>query len=196
MTPSNIVLIRSLANYLKGEMGAIPVIENWPDPKVEMELPVISVMVVGNPIYTHKFPSQFITFPDEEKAGNVREITEIGYYDYKIQIDIWAEYQAQRDELYELVHQALNKDFYEKDAPLGLSLILDDYHNAIARVDQVGYANMDNGDNSQRQEWRIKIDCAVNFPKLAEKSMPVMNEMNIETEISENQMVDETFEIF
>jgi hypothetical protein len=194
MTPSNIVLLRSLVNYLKTEVN-LPVIEGWPDPKVELDLPCLSVMVVGNPRYTHKFPTQLSLYVDQQ--GNQIEVSEVGYYDYRVQIDVWAEYAPQRDELFEIVHRALNNDFYEKDGPMGLSLILEDYHNAIARVDQVGYSNVDNGDNSQRAEWRIKIDCLVNFPKLAEKQVSIISKLTVETEISEATLVaDETFEIF
>lgn len=194
MKPSNTVLLISLANYLKTELD-IPVHAGWPDPKVELELPSISIIPAGNYNYTHQMPVQhkLITNPD----STTTEVTEVGFHDGRIQLDIWAEYPAQRDDIFQKLNKALNKAFYDSEGPMGLSLELEDYHNAIARVDQVGYSNLDSGDNAQRAEWRTKVDCLVNFPELVEKTVSTIKELTVEMEtISETQTVDETFEIF
>lgn len=193
MTPSNIVLIKSLANYLTKEMG-VPVLDGWPDAKKALELPSMTILWAGPITYTHQLPQQHLV---TEIEGSTIEVLEVGFHDGRLQIDIWAEYPAQRDDLFQKLNKAINKNAYELEGPMGLSLTLDDYHNAIARVDQVGYSNLDGGDSSQRAEWRMKVDCLVNFPELIERNVSKIKELTIETEISESAVVvEETLEIF
>jgi hypothetical protein len=190
MNPSNDVAIKSLANYLRTELPDVQVLEDWPDPKEQLSMPTISIIASGNRGYTHCFPQFWKKTVNEENALLDDVVYRVGQYDFTLQLDLWCEYKVQRGELYERVHDALNKQFLT-DSPAGLSLELEDYHDLIARFDQAGYTYLDSEENSQRSEWRVKIDVLVNHSRLAVKTQSRMEEITLQNQISDTVDVEE-----
>lgn len=190
MTPSNRVAVKTLAKYLQEQLPDVKILEEWPDPKTEMTLPCISILTVGTPVYSHRFPVIHKKVDDEENPVNKTVVYIVGQYDAKVQVDLWTDYKGRRDELYERVMDAFSRQFIDFDLATGLSLELVDYHETFARYDQVGYTYMDSADNSQRAEWRAKIDIEVNYPKLVEKSESIMEEITLKNRIDEEVSVE------
>jgi hypothetical protein len=191
--PADMAAIRGLQKYLQDNVPELKkVYDEWPNPKQEMKLPCASVITAGTPTYMNY--SNFIIHSksqDPEIPQNDIIVEKIGQFDATIQLDIWCEYKIQRGRIFDLIDNALNKDYLEKGIPQGLSLTLADYHNIIARYDQVGYTYIDNEENSQKSQWRMKIDLVVNYSKVAVKSVPRIEEATINHQISDNSDVSE-----
>ncbi len=93
---------------------------------------------------------------DEDNTAEIKHV--VGWYDLKLQIDIWCRTKPERYKIYELFFEAINPVI----KPMGLSLQLSSYHNLYARYDMVGYSFGDNEQGSQRSEWRVKIEVLAN----------------------------------
>lgn len=180
--------VKGLQQYLKDEIALLEerVFDEWPYHGDEMELPAITVITAGTPLYTnysnHILHSKSVD-PDNAQNDILKEM--IGQFDARIQLDIWTEYKIKRGEIFDLVDNALNKEYLQKDLPQGLSLTLANYHDVIARYDQVGYTYIDGEENSQKSQWRVKVDLLVNYPKIAVKSVPRISDITLTHQISE-----------
>jgi len=189
--------IRGLQKYLEQEMTDLEsVYDEFPNHNEKMVLPCASVITVGTPTLTNLMPYTFKKEVDPDNADNDLVYDVIGQYDARIQLDLWTEYKIQRGRLLDIFDNALNKQQIESDLPSGLSLILSDYYSAIARYDNVGYTYMDSEENSQKDEWRVKVDLLVNYPKIKVKSIPRISEIKIINQISDDKNVgDDNIEL-
>lgn len=185
--------VLGLKKYLKDNVSELQnVYDEWPSHGDELVVPSVSIMTVGTPTYVnHANFSVHSKSPDPDVAENdiIKEI--IGHYDATLQVDIWTEYKPERGKIYDLVDNALNKEYYDKGLPQGLSLILADYHDVIARYDQVGYTYISTEEGTQKEQWRVKVDLLVNYPKIAVKSVPRIEEITVTHQISDNTDVSE-----
>lgn len=178
--------IKSLAAYLKSEISELSdVFADWPDPKQQLVVPSVSIMAAGTRGFRHCQPEIFKRTVNADNPDLDDVVYTIGQYDYTLQIDLWTEYKPQRGELYEKIHDALNKQFLNTDQPCGLSLTIPEYHDMIARFDQVGYTFMDSEEASQRSEWRVKIDVLVTHSKLAVKVQSRIEEITVQSQVSD-----------
>lgn len=195
--PSDMAAIRGLQKYLEQEMTDLEsVYDEFPNHNEKMVLPCASVITVGTPTLTNLMPHTFKKEVDPDNADNDLVYDVIGQYDARIQLDLWTEYKIQRGRLLDIFDNALNKQQIESDLPSGLSLILSDYYSAIARYDNVGYTYMDSEENSQKDEWRVKVDLLVNYPKIKVKSIPRISEIKIINQISDDKNVgDDNIEL-
>jgi len=195
--PSDMAAIRGLQKYLEQEMTDLEsVYDEFPNHNEKMVLPCASVITVGTPTLTNLMPYTFKKEVDPDNADNDLVYDVIGQYDARIQLDLWTEYKIQRGRLLDIFDNALNKQQIESDLPSGLSLILSDYYSAIARYDNVGYTYMDSEENSQKDEWRVKVDLLVNYPKIKVKSIPRISEIKIINQISDDKNVgDDNIEL-
>lgn len=193
MIPTDMAAVRALQTYLKENVeGIAEVYDEWPNHNEELNLPCISLITQGTPVYTNLMPYTYRQETDPDNAQNIKLTEVIGQFDSRIQLDIWTEYKIARGRIFELVHDAMNKELLEKDLPAGLSLTMADYHDVIARFDVVGYTYMDSEENSQRDEWRVKLDLLVNYPKVAIKSRPRIDDITLINQISEKVKVEES----
>ena len=201
--PYDMAAVRGLQKYLKNEVSELnEVFDEFPYHGDEMDLPCASIITVGTPLYLNLQPYILKKIPDPDNALNDILYEVIAQIDGKLQVDLWAEYKIQRGEILELVTKAINKQNIEKDLPNGLSLDLTDYHNVIARFDQVGYTYMDSEGNSQKSQWRVKVDILFSHVVLELKSRPRINEITIVNQIADNndvseddQSIEETFKV-
>lgn len=190
--PSDIAAVRGLQKYLQDNVNELEeVYDEWPYFGDELTMPCASVVTVGTPEYTNLMHYIYARIADPDIAENdiIHEV--IGQYDARIQVDIWAESKIERSRLLESVTNALNKQYIEQDLPCGLSLTMTDYYNVIARFDLVGHTYIDNEQNSQRAQWRVKMDLLVNYPKLAIKSVPRISEITVINQIDDNSSVND-----
>jgi hypothetical protein len=177
--------LNTLANYLKENIPELKqAITNWPDPKVQMSLPCISIIPVGTPRITHTMPT-LKTLSDSDSPLKRKSLYLVGHYDYVLQVDLWTEYQAERDMLFEKILDTFNKQFSDGGPSSGLSLQMTNYHNAFASYEQIGYTYLDSEDNSIRSEWRVKIDVNVMHERFSEREEFVIDEIKIKSRIDE-----------
>lgn len=200
--PENITVVRSLASYLASEISDFSdILEDFPEPNRELNLPALSIQTTGEPELINISPYLVSSSSIAGDSVNVSAIYGIGQYNMSLQADIWAEYKEDRGNLYQLVKNALNKDFIDNHGPLGLSLALTDYYSAIARYDHVGYNYVSTEESSQRSEWRVSMKLLVTFGAFIEKTVPAMVEASITHNIDEGEIDavdsnDETKEVF
>lgn len=192
MNSSNDVAVKSLAKYLRTELN-IPVREEWPDPKEKLDLPCITLFGINKPIMP-TMPTIHSQTDNAENPDLLDLVYTIGQYDFTIQLDLWCEYKTQRGEWAEKIDAALNKEFIEGDQPTGLSLMLEDYAEVIARYDNVGYTYLDNEEAAHRSEWRVKFELLVNHSKVVLKTAPKMKEIILDQNVSEENFDDDNEE--
>lgn len=196
MTPSNKVAILSLAKFIEANAPSLKqVLAEWPDPKVQMDLPSVSVLTVGNPVLTPLMPTIYKVVESDDPTKRT-VVYLVGHYDSKIQLDLWTEFEIQRDKIYEEVMAVFDKQFRDSEQPNGISLELLDYHNGFAHYDIVNYTYMDNEDASSRSEWRVKIDVQVNYPRFVEKTESIMAEIRlVKDEADTSYDINENYEV-
>ena len=182
--------ISALAAYLRTEIPALTVYEEWPDPKKPLKMPTLAITAPQERGYSHVQPTIFKKSPNVDNPDLFNVVYTIGQFDYRIQLDLWADYKAKRGEFFDLIQAALNKQFINEEQPCGLSLTLTKYHDLIARFDQVGYTYLDGEESSQRQEWRVRIAVNVSHSRLQEKVKSKMKEIQIHHEISDDLDVE------
>lgn len=186
--------IITLAEYLRLKLPEFTVLEQFPDAKVKMKYPTISIIDLGTPTYTNLMPVFF-------KRSGDKNVYIVGQYDKRLQLDVWTNYKNVRNNLYEAIHDVFMGQFIQSGSPSGLSLVLKDYHNAIARYDIVSYTILDNEASAQVSEWRVKLEVVVNYPKLISKDESLITEATIMSEVGEeantdNYDINETLEVF
>ena len=86
--------------------------------------------------------------------SKAKVVYNVGDYDTKIQLDIWARNKEERDDLYDAVFNALNP----KISPMGLSLTMDEYFGSLCDYLYVGHTFADSEQRSQTDEWRATLD--------------------------------------
>lgn len=189
--PCDIAAVRGLQEYIKEKVSEFnEVFDEFPAADCEVELPSCSISTVGTPLYTNLMPEEHKRYEDEDNSNNDTVIDIIGQYDARYQVDIFAGYKIQRSRLMESVIDALNLEQIESDLPSGLSLVLEEYHDVIARYDQVGYTYIDGEQNSQKGQWRVKLDLIVNYSKVIVRSIPRINEITVTTDIAPDDNLD------
>ncbi len=172
-------IIRALADYLQAELPDLAdVIENFPQPSEELQLPCVSVFI-GQPAFTNKMPELLGTADLSPPVANKKRSTyAVGSYDYRLQLDIWTGSKEERHQIFSDLFAAINKNVN----PMGLSLTLADYNNEICRFDMVGHQFMDAEVNAQRQEWRVQVTVLAHGRVLMTKDEFIMS--NIENNFS------------
>ena len=203
MTPFDMAAVRGLQKYLQDNVPELnKVYDEWPYHGDEMELPCCSIITAGTPEYTNLQPYTYSKIADPDNAQNDIIYQAIAQLDGRLQVDIWTEYKIQRGEILELISKAINKQNIQQDLPNGLSLTMTDYHNVIARFDQVGYTYMDSEETSQKSQWRVKLDILFSHVILELKSRPRISEITVSHQISDdsdvsedNENIDESYEI-
>ena len=175
---------RELAKYIENNMDKIvSVNDEWPNPNEELETPSMTITSVS-PEYVDHPPT--VISKKELASGKLKVLYEIGQYNLRMQLDIWADYKDQRGELYEQFDNAFNKAFLEQDKPRGLILNLPNYHNQLVNYTQMGYNFPDSENNSQTGEWRVKIDLIVNFRRVKEVTRNKMDEIKLTSDITDD----------
>ena len=186
--------IDTLVEYLKEKLPDFQIEGQFPDPKLQLNLPALSIVEAGNPVFTNLMPILKGRIEGES-------VYMVGMYDSKLQLDIWTDYKEKRKELYERLHDVFLGQFIDSEQSAGLSLTLKDYYNAIARYDVVGYTIVDTEQTSQIEEWRVKVDVVVNYPKMIAKTESTITQASIKHEIGEeadldNYDINETLVVF
>jgi hypothetical protein len=177
--------LKTLSLYISENMPELKqVLVNWPDPKVQMILPSVSIIAVGTPKITHTMPI-IKKMSDSDSPLTKKTLYLVGHYDYTIQVDIWSEYEEERNSLLEKMIDTFNKQFFDGGESTGLSLQMESYYNAFATYQQIGYNYLDNDDNSIRSEWRVKVDVQVMHERFVERDEFIIEEITLKNRIDE-----------
>lgn len=192
-TPYDQAAVKSLQTYLKAEVEEFNnnVFDEWPYHGDEMDLPTCSIMTAGTPVYLNLQPYIYRQEADPDNSDNDLIYEAVAQLDGRLQVDIWTQYKKDRGQMLELVTKAINKQNIESDLPNGLSLEMAEYHNVIARFDQVGYTYIDTEEGSQKSQWRVKIELLFSHVVIEVKSRPRISEITLTHQISDDRDVSD-----
>lgn len=153
---------KGLIAYLKAGLPAIKAFsDDFPGPSQALQFPSITVFMRA-PQLLNGMPYVVAKAPD---ASGKTKITKVaGIYEIKMQLDVWCENKFVRHQLLEDIMQIMNPN----PATMGLNLQLPDYYGEFAHFSVLGFDFPDNEQESQRSEWRIKIDVQADVHALFE----------------------------
>lgn len=185
-------IVGEIAKYLQNEIpGLNEIHEEFPAANRELEKPIAALTTVSNPL-TPMYNAIIRTEADPQNANKLKTLSRVGQYNYRLQLDIWAETKKQRNELYDRVFHAMNKEAFESDLGGGVSLTLADYYDIIARYEMVDYTFNDSEQSSQTDEWRVKITIEGNCYAVLEKCEPIMKEITVEQTLEHSDTENST----
>lgn len=194
--PSEITIVRSLVNYFKTNIPEFTdVLEEFPNPNQDLNYPSLTIDTQGNPEHINQMPTILSKTDNVDDPDKLDVVWIIGQYNLNLQLDIWSEHKSGRGTLLKKVIDVINKGFIENDLPVGISLVLEDYHGGIARYDFVSYNYVDNEQGSQKNEWRAQVKMQVTFPELILKTQPKIIESQINNTITAEEFDDSNEEI-
>lgn len=151
-------IVKRLALHLRAQMPELAeVLEDWPEDNYAIRYPSISIFTKG-PVH-RPFSATQLSQLDSDDGKKVLVLSDIGDYEWRLQLDMWCGNKPERHALYERFYQAFNSQFIEDSKEMaGISLPLVDYHNTMARYDLLSYDfDTDNEAATQRKEWRAKM---------------------------------------
>jgi len=181
-------IVYTLAKHIRTLEPTLDVLEEFPEHHKQLSLPSLSIVTPGDSDMINLMPTLHSTVAN----GDMTDATYIvGQYNITLQLDLWTEYKNTNIDWYEKLMDCFDSQFINGDKPQGLSLVLDDYEDAIARYDVVGYNYQDNEENSQRSEWRRTLQVKVTAPRLKTKTVALIEETKISHEITEQEYKDE-----
>lgn len=180
-------VVKQLGIYLKDEIRYLKkVLDEFPSDNRRLEYPSISIITTDTRFRSMAPYISETTAPDVNHKILVKYV--VGFYDIDLQLDLWARNKEERNDIFNLLFNALNPNIN----PMGVSLQLTDYYDQYCQYDFIGSSIEDNEQQAQRREWRIKIDILTNAKALLVKEKYAMTDLTQpEHEISDDVVVPE-----
>lgn len=153
------IVPKKLGQYLLDEVSGLKeYYDEFPAPNMTLKMPSVSIHAVAPEFrpqavpYRQKDPIVPNTTPGQDQTPQHTNWV-VGFYDTKLQLDIWAGNKEERDDLYDAVFNALNP----KISPMGLTLKMDEYFDQLCDYLYVSHVYSDSEERSQRDEWRATL---------------------------------------
>jgi len=160
----------------------------WPSGQEALDMPCISLVTVGKPIITKRFPTRISETALEGNKVVSRYIT--GQWEHNIQLDLWCEYKETREKLLMQIVDYFDSQFKESAGPQGLRLVIPEYFDSIASYILTGYTNLDSEDSSKLSEFRVKFDIIADSPKITEREEYLMKQFIVKNRVDEFVDID------
>lgn len=142
-------LSHAFADYLKAEVdGLVAVYDDFPSASQQLKYPCASLFM-RSPTLQNAMP--YVVARGEPNASTHKALVRrcVGRWEVKFQLDVWCANKFERHAFQEKLFLALKQ---------GVTLTLADYFNELASYTMLGLTFPDRMEESQRDEWRIKID--------------------------------------
>lgn len=166
-------VIKAISTYLKTAIPSLQAVtDDWPNASQNLKYPSITVLT-GDFQFTQQ--ENYVIWKNSvaELDGKVKVRKVNGSYDFTLKAHLWADSKPKRQELYELVMNAMNPNF----SISGLRLQLADYFNEWATFDVSKNVFLDNEESSQRSERRVIVDILVNVRSVVETTNYLIEEI-------------------
>lgn len=139
---------KALAAFLKAQMPSIrQAYDDFPTPNQDLDMPCLSVFQ-KNPSYGPCMPYEIYKGPIlPNNTAIIRRV--VGFWDFSMQVDLWAPTKVQRDELMEELVLAFNVGRVP-----GINLKMADYFDMYATFTFSKVETFEDSAASQRGEWR------------------------------------------
>jgi len=146
-------IVERLGKVIASRVNLARVIYEWPSANLALQYPTLSIITKANPRFENFSPYLW-----ENSTPNAAKRTEskyvVGAYEWPLQLDLWTKNKEQRHDLYQKIFQAFMEDI---NAP-GIAATMENYHDALARYDFIGFQYQDEEISAQRNEWRVTMD--------------------------------------
>ena len=162
-------LVDELAKKLEPITGISKVYREWPRPDQKLTLPSIS-LVTSNSRLMNKPPVTVMATDDPDGVSTLETIW-VGDYETSIQLDIWTEYKAQREDFYDKVMQVFDSSVYADGTP-SLKVKMSNYHDVWAAYYLGGFNYQDSPEMSLSGEWRLTMEIQANHPRVLRVNRP------------------------
>ncbi len=174
--------IKALGVYLLSEVVELQqYINGFPEANKDMNFPSISMSEIGDPLYIkEKNPTALSlgTVVDNKAVT----IYDIGTWEIELQLDLWAKYKEQRNDIAVKVFIALTKD-----GPANpLILTLTDYFNQNCLYTSTTMTNESDEFASQVKEWRKRFRILVDVSAIQSQEEFVIIDTEIQDDIGFN----------
>lgn len=179
-------VLKTLAREIQASMKSLAQIHlQFPESNDTFQYPSLS-MTFGDPEFTpENCPYQVSEDPDNLTPVDTQNPTTLpknrtlyvdGYYEFPIQVDIWATSKKERLDLL----QEFEKMFRKQFPIFGITAELKDYYNILCRYEYSGYNFADDGElTSQTKEWRVKIDVIAHCDSIHAVDESLMREFEV-----------------
>jgi hypothetical protein len=170
----------ALAAFLEDQLEDVEVLPRWPEPDQDLPDRAVSVLLAGRRQDEH-WQAEVVNV---EGTGASRTFHwKVKAVEQPVQLDVWARYDAQRDDILaqldDALHQGtattLNAPFGSptRDGPL-LALDADDGHEGYVDFTFEGAFNNDTPDAHTRAEYRATINGAATMSLVVKTQHPLL----------------------
>ncbi len=175
-------VIKTLQIEMKKKVSGLKNIFNeWPAGNRTLKYPSVSIITAGDAGFFPTMNKSVVLKGPIKTVGTTKTIEvvrETGYFDLRLQIDLWCEHKNQRTEF---MHK-LQEFFDPEMIPSGLRLNMPDYFNQLVNFTYIGYRYEDGGAAAQRREWRSILRVLANGRALRKKKEFVMATIELDLE--------------
>jgi hypothetical protein len=170
-------VVKALIDHLKASMPNLAAIyDDFPNHNQPLKYPALTVFT-GQPKFTNLMP---YVHSKKDPTGVTSEVVKIiGQYEFRLQLDVWAKTKFERHDLYEELFRALNPNALNP----GLSLKLSEYYDLWCRVTLIGFSFLGSEAESQRNEFRAKVDVIVDVKAATDSVESLMDTIENNLEI-------------
>ena len=170
--------VKTLADKLNEVEGINKVFVEFPGPNLDLLPPSIS-LITANSKLMPRMPIAVSSSPlNPDDNDNLNVIYSVGDYEIDIQMDIWTEYKAQREEVYNQIRKLFDSQIKD-DLSYGLKLLIPEYFNSWASYDLGDYSYPDNETMALKGEWRLKVPVIANLERLTSVILPRIKSSSI-----------------
>lgn len=185
-------IVKRLAAHMRAAMPDLAeVLEDWPETNYQLQMPSLSIMT-GAPVHRPFAPTELsrVDSPDDPRKLLIK--TDVGDYEWRMQLDMWCGNKPERHALYEKFYRAFNSQLIDDSREVaGLSLVLTDYHGITARYDLLSYDfDTDSEESTQRKEWRSKIVVLAHCRAIVERELFKTKTIEVHSDIRTDIKVD------
>lgn len=166
-------VIKAISTYLKTAIPSLQAVtDDWPNASQNLKFPCITVLTGDFQfVQQENYVVSKNTTPELDGKVKIRKVN--GSYDFTLKAHLWADSKPKRQELYDLVMNAMNPN----STISGLRLQLADYFNEWATFDVSKNVFLDNEESSQRAERRVIVDILVNVRSVVETTNYLIEEI-------------------
>jgi hypothetical protein len=167
-------VIKRLQLHIKDQMPQLKdIMKDYPQPNERLQYPSLSIFTKG-PKFKAFSPYVFEQSPLVAHKSTVKWV--VGQYDFNLQLDLWCRNKEERNDVFDLLFNALNPIIN----PMGLSLKLKDYYDLWCRYDFVGYEFADSERSAQIAEFRTRVDLLASCKTIRVNKLYVMETIELE----------------
>lgn len=166
-------VIKGISTYLKTAIPSLQAVtDDWPNASQNLKFPCITVLTGDFQfVQQENYVIWKSSTPEVDGKVKIRKVN--GSYDFTLKAHLWADSKPKRQELYDIVMNAMNPN----TTISGLRLQLTDYFNEWATFDVSKNVFLDNEESSQRAERRVIVDILVNVRSVVETTNYLIEEI-------------------